>query len=114
MIDWTRVETLRSELGQQDFEEIVQLFLEESADVIARLRGDPSAARIEADLHFLRGSSMALGFRTFSDLCEAGESLLASGRRDAVDLPAILTAFDASKRMFLQGLPEVPADQTSL
>ena len=34
MIDWSRVNELRDEVGAEDFEEVVELFLEEVEEVI--------------------------------------------------------------------------------
>ena len=36
MIDWGRVKDLRSEIGAEDFSDVVALFLEEADEVIAR------------------------------------------------------------------------------
>ena len=38
MIDWTRVQQLKDEIGASDFEEIVVLFLEEVEEVVERLK----------------------------------------------------------------------------
>lgn len=105
MIDWERVADLRAEVGEDDFREVVELFLEEVEEVIDRLEISPVAAKFEDDLHFLKGSALNLGFRHFSALCQIGEKLAASGRGDQVDIPAVLTSYRASKVMFLQELP---------
>ena len=34
MIDWARVSELRDEVGPEDFEEVLHLFLEEVEDVV--------------------------------------------------------------------------------
>ncbi len=72
MIDWSRVTTLREEVGAEDFDEVVELFLEEVDDVVARLESGPAHDTLSEDLHFLKGSAMSLGFRQFSALCQAG------------------------------------------
>ena len=38
MIDWARVSELRDEVGAEDFDEVVELFLEEVEEAIAALR----------------------------------------------------------------------------
>ena len=68
MIDWERVADLRSEVGEDDFFEVVDMFLEEVEEVIDRLTSSPEPARFEDDLHFLKGSALNLGFRHFSAL----------------------------------------------
>lgn len=101
MIDWERVEELRDEVGAADFGEVVELFLEEVEEVLARLRVAPEPARLEEDLHFLKGSALNLGFATFSDLCQAGEKAAANGHAAQVDLAEILGAYEHSKPEFL-------------
>lgn len=44
MIDWARVTDLRSEVEEEDFDEIVALFLEEVAEVTGRLAAGPPRA----------------------------------------------------------------------
>lgn len=104
MIDWARVRVLRDEIGSEDFDEVVELFLEEVDEVTDRLRAASDSSKLEADLHFLKGSAMSLGFTIFSELCQAGETQSAEGRSDMVDVREILTAYDASKKAFLAEL----------
>ena len=104
MIDWERVDELREEIGAEDFGEVVDLFLDEVEEVISRLKDGPDMANLEADLHFLKGGALNLGFRKFSQLCQAGEAAAAAGKADTVDLSAILTSFDESKSVFAQNL----------
>lgn len=103
MIDWDRVANLRDEVGEDDFAMIVDLFQEEVDEVIARLRADPSLARIEEDLHFLRGSALNLGFRALGRLCHEGERMAAEGRLAEFDREALFEAYEASWAMFRAG-----------
>lgn len=96
MISWERVNELRSEVGDEDFREVVELFLEEVEEVIARLRDSPEPARVEEDLHFLKGSALNLGFAALGDLCQIGE-----WQPDAVDLVAIVATYEGSKAEFM-------------
>ena len=105
MIDWERVADLRSEVGEDDFFEVVDLFLEEVEEVIDRLTSSPEPARFEDDLHFLKGSALNLGFRHFSALCQIGEKLAAVGKGDQVDIATVLASYRESKQVFLQELP---------
>ncbi|TCK99882.1 Hpt domain-containing protein [Shimia isoporae] len=104
MINWERVEELRDEIGPEDFDEVVDLFLDEVEEVIERLRSEPDLSSLEADLHFLKGSALNLGFETFSQLCQAGEAASAAGQAASVDVPAVLAAFADSKATFQQKL----------
>ena len=100
MIDWTRVDELRDEVGADDFAEVVELFLEEVEEVVSRFRTAPDPASFEADLHFLKGSSLNLGFRKLGNLCSTGEALAAAGQAAEVDLAAVLEVYSASIKEF--------------
>ncbi|WP_299684551.1 Hpt domain-containing protein [uncultured Tateyamaria sp.] len=106
MIDWQRVSDLRDEIGAEDFEEVVPLFLEEVSGVIDALSAGPDLSRLEEDLHFLKGSALNLGFEAFSNLCSAGEKAAAAGHAAAVNVPEILDCFHASKATFEAGLSQ--------
>ena len=100
MIQWLRVRQLRDEVGAEEFDEVVQIFLEEVQEVIARLHADTARHELEQNLHFLKGSALSLGFDQFSKLCQDGERRAAAGHGMEVDLSAILVAFDASRSVF--------------
>jgi HPt (histidine-containing phosphotransfer) domain-containing protein len=106
MIQWARVRELRDEVGADDFGDLVDLFLTEVEEVVDRLRSQPDRTKLEQDLHFLKGSALSLGFETFSDLCEIGETMSAHGKAAQVDLGAILESYDQSRRHFLADMPQ--------
>ena len=106
MIDWQRVEALKEEVGAEDFDEVVELFLEEVDEVIDRLRECTDRDQLEADMHFLKGSAMNLGFERFSDLCQTGEQMSANGQAADVDLGAVLDCYDKSRATFLGGMEQ--------
>lgn len=101
MIDWSRVVELRDEVGCEDFEEVVSLFLEEVDEAMTRLFAGVDADSLAADLHFLRGSAVSLGFSEFSNRCSAAEKAVACS---ADDLDAIKDIYRRSKNEFLAGL----------
>jgi HPt (histidine-containing phosphotransfer) domain-containing protein len=105
MIDWAQVNTLRDDVGKDDFAEIVEIFIEEVEEVINRLRNAPSLETLGDDLHFLKGSALNLGFSVFSEKCRQGETEATAGNAAQVDVPAILSSYDASKTVFMQKLP---------
>ncbi|MFD3188884.1 Hpt domain-containing protein [Sedimentitalea sp. HM32M-2] len=106
MIDWSRVNQLRDEVGADEFDEVVELFLEEVEDVIATLAQGPDLLQLEQNLHFLKGSALSLGFSVFSNLCQTGERLSSEGHAEAVDVAEIIQAFHASKTVFMTELPQ--------
>lgn len=84
---------LRDEIGQDGFDEVVDVFLEEAGEVIARLC-DPCAPVAE-NLHFLKGSALNLGFSDVAQLCQEGERQLALGQTP--DLAGVARAFDQAR-----------------
>lgn len=101
MIDWSHVQKLCNEVGAEDFDEVVELFFEEVADVIARLEILTDRSNLAEDLHFLKGSVLSFGFSETSQLCHVGEETAAKGDAASVDLAAIIQSYSVSKREFL-------------
>lgn len=105
MIDWDRVCALKDEVGSEDFDEVVTLFLEEVDDEIKDLNAvEPD--NLEAKLHFLKGSALSLGFERFSQLCQSGESKMAKDTSQSVDLTEIMACYHSSRSVFLDQLAE--------
>jgi len=100
MIDWDRVKELKSEIGEEDFAEVVVMFLEEADEVIGRLSCDLGADTLEQDLHCLKGAALNLGFAQLAMLCQHGERRAAAGLTD-VDLDPVRAAYAVSRRTFL-------------
>lgn len=101
MIDWSQVKSLRNDVGHDEFNEIVELFLDEVEEIVTKLREAPNISELENDMHSLKGSALNLGFTTFSQMCLNGEKLSAAGKADEVDLTQIVACFDSSKTAFL-------------
>ena len=101
MIDWTRVNELRDEIGADDFDEVVIMFLEEADEVIARIAPGDSTKSLEADLHFLKGAALNLGFSEFAALCQDGERRAALGE-GGLDITAVKDC-DALSKTALSG-----------
>ena len=92
MIDWTRVTELHREVGAEDFEEVVSLFVEEVEMALDAL--DPLTPSPE-HLHFLKGSALNLGFTALAQQC------VAPGNTDA-----LRACFAESKASFLSQLQQ--------
>ncbi len=101
MVDWERVAALRAELGGVDFMEVVAMFLNESDEVVERLRQGKPYPTLEAELHFLKGSALNLGFPDLAQSCSEGEKLAAAGH--AADVAAILGCYAHTRRIFTKG-----------
>jgi hypothetical protein len=91
MIDWTCVSDLREEVGDEDFQEVISLFVEEVESALAGL--DPAAPASE-DLHFLKGSALNLGFTALARRCAP-----------PADPEELRACFAESKALFLAELP---------
>ncbi len=99
MIDWMRVDELRAEVGDDGFDEVVDLFLEETDEVIARLT-EVDDADLGRDMHFLKGSALNLGLRELAKMCQDGERLCAAGQASKVDRATLITAYHKAKAAF--------------
>lgn len=106
MLDWTRVEELRNEVGGDDFEEIVAMFLEETDEAIGQLASCGSAHELERTLHSLKGSALNIGLAGFAGLCQSGEKQAAAGRCD-LDLAHVRETYFQSRNALIGGLPAV-------
>ena len=101
MIDWDRVNELRDEVGDEDFLEVVEMFLEEVEEVMDRLNASAQGAE-ESDMHFLKGSALNLGFSGFADLCRDGEMRAKDGAGAETDLDEIMQAYMDAKADFMK------------
>lgn len=108
MIDWERVKELRGEIGAEDFTEVVEMFLEEADEAVKRLTPALSAKAMEADLHFLKGAALNLGFVALCTLCQDGERRASAGST-AVDLKTVIQVYSDSKAAFESGLDQALA-----
>lgn len=102
LIDWARVRELRSEIGEEGFEEVVGLFLDEADETVGRLSPDVGAAKFAADLHYLKGAALNLGFAALAQLCQDGERRANAGDLSA-DLGALGQVYADSRATFLNG-----------
>jgi histidine phosphotransfer protein HptB len=103
MIDWQQVNELREDMGD-GFDEIVEVFLHEVEDALNRLAPSMGNGALAADLHFLKGAALNLGFRDFAGICADGEDRAVQGAGAAVDIAAIRHAYAESRQAFSEGL----------
>lgn len=106
MIDWARVAEVQAEIGNDDLDEVIDLFLEEAADTVAGLEagldGSGAPDRAAQALHFLKGGALNLGFAELAHACTAGEFAIARGQPP--DAAMLAKVFAASRDALLQGL----------
>jgi hypothetical protein len=97
VISIERVQELRSEVGEDDFEEIVALFVAESDSLVARLRSVSDPAEAEALLHALKGSALNLGFDDLTTLCREGRGKAAGSAEWPRMFEDLLHVYEKSK-----------------
>nr|WP_271950708.1 Hpt domain-containing protein [Ruegeria faecimaris] len=107
MIDWSRVRQLRDEVGADEFDEVVEIFLDEVQQGLEHLQVDDDRSDFEKHLHSLKGSALSLGFRTLAKLCQDGERHSAQGQAATVDIAEIVGTFRTSATEFQAGLNEL-------
>ena len=74
LVNQERLGALRGEIGEDGFDDVLEMFLAESDEVVARLAGQAVGAMSEADLHFLKGSALTLGLDRLAELCRQCET----------------------------------------
>ncbi|VDC21920.1 Hpt domain-containing protein [Pseudogemmobacter humi] len=97
LIDTRRLAELRDEIGAGDLGEVVAIFLDETDQVVTRLRAG-HAADPAADLHFLKGSALNLGLAAFAAFCHQAE------QRAAADGKELAALYQASKQALHKAL----------
>ena len=102
MIDWGRIDELRTEVGDDDFAEIALLFMSEIEEAIEGLAALADLAARSDALHGMKGSAMNLGFADFAKLCAQGEK-----DPDMVDMPHLAKALSAAVAAVRQRFPEL-------
>ncbi len=106
MIDWKRVKELQDEIGPDGFAEVADMFLEEADQAVHALVQGLTAAAVEAQLHFLKGSALNLGLSDLAALCQEGERMAAAGQGAAVDLARVADVYHLSRAQLTGGLAQ--------
>lgn len=106
MIDWNRVSELQDEVGMDDFDEIVTLFLEEVDEATAGMSPDDDLGET---MHFLKGCALNLGFKDLAELCATGEAQAKAGQGDLIDLEKVREVYAASRAAFLSEVSSAAA-----
>lgn len=103
MLDWNRINELRSEVGDAEFQLILEMFLDEIEEAMMRLSHD-DPIRLEADLHFLKGCACNLGFSIFATLCHEAERRIGQDRSARIGIEELMGSYSQSKKEMMQGL----------
>ena len=103
LIDWDLLNGLRADIGEEDFADVVTLFVSEIGEKMEAMRESPDRAGAD-DYHFLKGSAANLGFTAMSAACDTAEAACRAGDRG--DLDAVYDAFHAALE---EARPHLPA-----
>jgi histidine phosphotransfer protein HptB len=104
LIDWDHLMSLRDDIGEEDFADVVLVFFAEMDAKLADLAADPARADADA-FHFLRGGAANLGFLAMADACATAEAACRAGLEP--DLDAVIAAFSDSLAEARPRLPEL-------
>ena len=96
LISWDRVADLRSEIGEDDFAEVVALFLSEVEETLTRLSLPLPAPALADEFHALRGCALNLGMSALAEHCSQAEGQAQSGSSPP-DIAAIRDVFARSR-----------------
>lgn len=105
MIDMGQITELRSDLGEETFNEVVGMFLLEVQSGIEKLDPARDLAELSAEFHMLKGSSLSLGLTELAKICGEAEAKSGSGDPNCFDKQAFQMCFDQSKAALLEQVP---------
>lgn len=94
MIDQGRLDELKNDFGEDDLDEIIEVFLAETWEAIDALEGKVgrlSPSEMGDQFHFLKGCARNVGAFDFADLCEGLEG--GSAPFDAADYAQLRREF---------------------
>lgn len=95
MLNMERISELKDDFGEEDFYEVVTLFLSEvEASFETLLAGNFDS--LGDELHALKGSAANLGFETLFQACETAEK-----NSSEADLAGLQKIFNASRAQFM-------------
>ncbi|MEL6800792.1 MAG: Hpt domain-containing protein [Pseudomonadota bacterium] len=101
LINWDRLDELKAEIGEEDFAEVVELFLAEFEEALQRLSGAEPVAELANEFHALKGCAVNLGMSELAQICAAAEA----GARDGQmthDISQISAIFHRSRASLAQ------------
>ena len=103
MIDQTRLDELRAEIGSEDLAEVIEMFCEEVEDALSKLDGTSFENTVER-LHFLKGSALNIGLTSVSDLCREEELRLREDPTAPPDIDKIKSVYARTKPGLIDSL----------
>ena len=109
MISWDRINELKGEVGEDDFAEVVEIFLEEMDEAMNELTSGVSKEGLGAAMHFVKGAAMNIGFHALGNICQEYETLSGEGKDDLIDCRKVVECYRISKTEFTENAPKIAA-----
>ena len=109
MISWDRVNELKNEVGEEDFAEVVEIFLEEMDEAMTDLQGGNPAEGLGSAMHFIKGAAMNLGFDELGAICQKYETFAGEGKQDQIDSDRVIACYLRSKEEFVNHASKMAA-----
>ncbi|MGP9790523.1 Hpt domain-containing protein [Roseinatronobacter sp. NSM] len=103
MIDWKRVRELYDEIGEEAFEEVLSLFVEEVDEALVRLQAAQTPATRMAEFHFLKGAALNLGLQEMATCCGQAEAAANDGMPTDTDREIVLSDFPTAIALLRDG-----------
>lgn len=100
MLNKSRIEELKAEVGHDDFIEVVVIFCEEVEETLDALR-EAALSSLPEKLHFLKGSALNIGLDAVGALCRQEEQRLIADPNAIPDIASIRALYMASKAELL-------------
>lgn len=104
MLEIAQLNSLREDIGPAGFGEVVQLFIAETDEGVARLLEPPTGRDLANELHYLKGAALNLGLSAFSQLCHQGELAANAGNAAGIDLVALAASYRDARDALLSWL----------
>ncbi|WP_442771646.1 Hpt domain-containing protein [Paenirhodobacter enshiensis] len=100
MINWDRIEDLRTDIGEEEMAEVIDLFLDEVEQALSQIGTAPDR---EAAAHFLKGAALNLGFSRFAAECLVAEQTCHAHPPARVEIAPLRHGYGVSRQGRLPG-----------
>ena len=104
MIDQARLQELVNDFGAEDFDDLIESFLEEAAESVMNLEAmvsDEACDERSAQFHFLKGCALNIGAVDLADMCQSFEGR--GGGFTGAEYQNLLNRFQAVQAYFADG-----------
>lgn len=104
MIDWGQVRQLQDDIGKEELDDLIEVFLLEVDETLGTLPADftkTDLGELSATFHFLKGCASNLGFSEFQVNCSKGEETAKNGHAPDFTSAEFYELYKRSKTYFM-------------